>query len=224
MIISIWCVFSKLLRPSWISKYIVKIGCNSVTFECKGHWLFCHHRRTTRLWWSRRPSPPLFVWCSRGQYCITAESFSNPTPTTGSLQVDRIAAQRWPCPMIRRFIRWSDGDVRLDTGGSCSNVMEWGSNHGQSISHAAVLVHTHTRGLCSNVTEVRTLSWTDDKQIWWCSVHPSRSQISTVMAMSITAHSLPPRPKLNCDVGYDAAMKGASVVVAHDSLLECWQL
>jgi hypothetical protein len=31
--------------------------------------------------------------------------------------------------------------------------------------------------------------------------------------MSITADSLLPRPKLDCDVGYDAAVKGASVVV-----------
>jgi len=45
MIISIWCVFSKLLRPSWISKYIVKIRSNSVIVGCMGRWLFCHHRR-----------------------------------------------------------------------------------------------------------------------------------------------------------------------------------
>jgi hypothetical protein len=37
--------------------------------------------------------------------------------------------------------------------------------------------------------------------------------ITVVMAMSITADSLLPRPKLDCDVGYDAAVKGASVVV-----------
>jgi len=74
-------------------------------------------------------------------------------------------------------------------------------------------VHTHTHGLCSNVMEVRTLSWTDDKPIRWCNIHPSRSQIPTVMAMSITTDSLLPRLKLDCDVGYDAAMKGASVVV-----------
>ena len=61
MIIYVWRVFSKLLRPSWISKYIVKTGCNSITVGCKGCWLFYHQRRTTRLWWSRRPSPPLFV-------------------------------------------------------------------------------------------------------------------------------------------------------------------
>jgi hypothetical protein len=35
----------------------------------------------------------------------------------------------------------------------------------------------------------------------------------TVKAMTITIDSLPPRPKLNCDVHYDAAMKGASIVV-----------
>ena len=34
-----------------------------------------------------------------------------------------------------------------------------------------------------------------------------------VRAMSITANSLPPRPKLDYDVGYDVAVKGASVVV-----------
>jgi len=75
-------------------------------------------------------------------------------------------------------------------------------------------MHTNTHRSCSNATEVRTLSWMDDKLIWWCSVHPSRSQIPMVMAMSITGDSLPPRPKLDCDVGYDAAMKGASVVVS----------
>ena len=53
----------------------------------------------------------------------------------------------------------------------------------------------------------------DDKSIRRCSVHPGRSQIPTVMAMSITTDNLLPRPKLNCDVGYDAAVKGASIVV-----------
>ena len=36
--------------------------------------------------------------------------------------------------------------------------------------------------------------------------------MATVKAMTITIENLPPRPKLDCDVGYDAAMKGASVV------------
>ena len=36
MIISVWCVFSKFLRPSRFSKYNVKTGCNSVTVGCKG--------------------------------------------------------------------------------------------------------------------------------------------------------------------------------------------
>jgi hypothetical protein len=35
----------------------------------------------------------------------------------------------------------------------------------------------------------------------------------TVKAMTITVDSLLPRPKLDCDVGYDAAVKGMSVVV-----------
>ena len=35
----------------------------------------------------------------------------------------------------------------------------------------------------------------------------------TVKAMTITVDNLLPRPKLDCDVGYDVAMKGASVVV-----------
>ena len=34
-----------------------------------------------------------------------------------------------------------------------------------------------------------------------------------VMAMSITADSLPLRPKFDCDVGYGAAVKGARIVV-----------
>ena len=45
------------------------------------------------------------------------------------------------------------------------------------------------------------------------SVHRRRSQIATMKAMTITADSLLPRPKLDCGVGYDAATKGASVVV-----------
>ena len=53
----------------------------------------------------------------------------------------------------------------------------------------------------------------DDKPIRRCSVHPSRSQIPMVMAMSIIADSLLPRLKLDCDMGYDAAVKGASEVV-----------
>jgi hypothetical protein len=84
-----------------------------------------------------------------------------------------------------------------------------------------VLVHTHTRRLCSNAMEVRTLSRMNDKPIRWCGVHPSRSQISTVMAMSITAHSLLPKPKLDCDVDYDTTMKGASVVVVHGNNICC---
>jgi len=103
--------------------------------------------------------------------------------------------------------------VYTHTGGSGLNVTEQGSDHGRIISHAAVLVHTHTDESCSNVTEVRTLSYTDDKAIRWCSVHPSRSQIATVRAMTITANSLLPRPKCDCDGGYDVAMKGLSVVV-----------
>jgi hypothetical protein len=35
----------------------------------------------------------------------------------------------------------------------------------------------------------------------------------TVKAMTITVDSLLPRLKLDCDVGYDAAVRGASVVV-----------
>ena len=45
------------------------------------------------------------------------------------------------------------------------------------------------------------------------SVHRRRSQIATVKAMTITADSLLPRPKLDRDVGYNVAMKGVSVVV-----------
>ena len=74
-------------------------------------------------------------------------------------------------------------------------------------------MHTHARGSSSNVMEVMTLSWMDDKPMRWCCVLPSRSEIATVMATSITADSLLPMPKLDCNVGYDAAMKGASVVV-----------
>ena len=37
--------------------------------------------------------------------------------------------------------------------------------------------------------------------------------MATVKAMTITVDSLLPRPKLDCDVGYDVAVKDASVVV-----------
>jgi len=76
-------------------------------------------------------------------------------------------------------------------------------------------VHTHTSKSCSNATEVRTLSRTDDKPIWQCSLHHSWSEMAMMMAMTITVDSLLPRPKLDYDVGYDAAMKGASVVVIY---------
>jgi hypothetical protein len=74
-------------------------------------------------------------------------------------------------------------------------------------------VHTHMGGACSNATEVRTLSWMDDKPIRQCSVHPSQSQIPRVLAMTITIASLLPRQKLDCDGCYDVAIKGSSVVV-----------
>jgi hypothetical protein len=53
----------------------------------------------------------------------------------------------------------------------------------------------------------------DHKPIGGVSVHRSRSQMVTVKVMTITIDSLLPRPKLDCNVGYDAAAKGASVVV-----------
>ena len=61
--------------------------------------------------------------------------------------------------------------------------------------------------------EVRPLSRTNDKPIWHCSIHHSWSQMPTVMAMTISVDSLLPRPKLDCDGGYNVAMKGLSVVV-----------
>jgi hypothetical protein len=41
----------------------------------------------------------------------------------------------------------------------------------------------------------------------------------TVKAMTITIDCLLPRLKLNCDVSYDAAVKGASVAVTYMFLL-----
>jgi hypothetical protein len=79
-------------------------------------------------------------------------------------------------------------------------------------------VHTHTGEPCSNATEVRTLSRTDDNPKQRCSEHPSRSQIAMAMAMTITADSLLPRPKSDCDRGYDVTVKGASVVVTKNRL------
>ena len=91
-----------------------------------------------------------------------------------------------------------DGDNSLHTGGSFAN--------------AAVLVYTYRR-VVLYATEVRTLSLTNYKPIRQCSVHCSQAQIPTVMAMTITADSLLPKPKCGCDGGYDVAMKGLSVVV-----------
>ena len=79
-------------------------------------------------------------------------------------------------------------------------------------------MHTYTGGSCSNATEVRTLSRTDDKPIRWCSVHRSRSQLTTVMAMTITVDSLLSRPKLDCGGDYNAAVKDLSVVVVGSNL------
>jgi hypothetical protein len=76
-----------------------------------------------------------------------------------------------------------------------------------------VLVHTHTGEPCSNATEVMTLSQTDDKPKWRCSEYPSRSQIATVIAMTITTDNLLSRLKLNSNRVYNVTVKGASVVV-----------
>jgi hypothetical protein len=46
------------------------------------------------------------------------------------------------------------------------------------------------------------------------SVHRRRSQIATVMTVTITTDNLLLRPKLDYDGGYDVAIKGASVVVS----------
>ena len=46
--------------------------------------------------------------------------------------------------------------------------------------------------------------------------------MATVKAMTITVDSLLPRLKLDCDVGYDAAAKGASVVVYLSKIIYTW--
>ena len=53
----------------------------------------------------------------------------------------------------------------------------------------------------------------DHKPIGGVSVHRSRSQMVTMKAMIIIVDSLLLRPKLDCDVGYDTAVKDVSVVV-----------
>ena len=53
----------------------------------------------------------------------------------------------------------------------------------------------------------------DHKPIGGDSVYHSRSQMPTVKVVTITVDSLLPRLKLDCDVGYDAAVKDVSVVV-----------
>jgi hypothetical protein len=44
-------------------------------------------------------------------------------------------------------------------------------------------------------------------------VNASLTPRGVTMAMTITVNSLLPRPKLDCDGGYDAAVRGSSVVV-----------
>jgi hypothetical protein len=94
MILSVWCVFSKLLRPSWISKYVW----NCVTVGCKPYWLFCHRRHRIPV----------------GENLITTNSFSNPTYTKGSSKVDHTIRRRWPRPLNRQFIRPCNSDVHLN--------------------------------------------------------------------------------------------------------------
>ena len=53
----------------------------------------------------------------------------------------------------------------------------------------------------------------DHKPFGGVSVHRSRSQMPMVKAMTIIVDSLLSWLKLDCDVGYNVAIKGASVVV-----------
>ena len=48
--------------------------------------------------------------------------------------------------------------------------------------------------------------------------------MATVKAITITVDSLLPRLKLDCDVGYDAAIKGASVLVVDRGMLHMLQV
>jgi hypothetical protein len=73
-------------------------------------------------------------------------------------------------------------------------------------------VYTHSR-VVLQCDGSKDLIRTDDKPIWRCSVYRNRSQTTMVMAMTITVDILLPRLKLDCDRGYDATMKGLSVVV-----------
>jgi hypothetical protein len=57
-------------------------------------------------------------------------------------------------------------------------------------------------------------------------VHPNRSMKMTVMATTFTAASSLMRLKLDCYVGYDAAVKGVSIVVSPDACAAprvCWR-
>ena len=73
-------------------------------------------------------------------------------------------------------------------------------------------MYTNTTGSFSNATEGPYHRWIIS-QYGGVSVHHRRSQMTTVMVMTITVDSLLPRPKLDYDGGYDMAVKGASVVV-----------
>jgi hypothetical protein len=65
----------------------------------------------------------------------------------------------------------------------------------------------------------------DHKTIGGVSVQRNWSQMPIVKAMTNTVNSLLPRPKLDYDVGYDVAVKGASVVVqVLFDYLQLWDL
>jgi hypothetical protein len=152
--------------------------------------------------------PPLYVWCSKNQKCITAELFSNLTLTKGSSKADRTARRQWPCPMTRRCIGRSDSDVHLDT--DVSTVKATVNSHCTQSGHYARrwwswplhrrFISPHDGDVCLDI----------DRSVTNATV------LRVHHGQLLTAHDdfdyhrrpLLLRPKFDCDGGYEVIVTG----------------
>jgi hypothetical protein len=183
-----------------------------------GPLVFCHHRRylsdAARV---NSVSPPnqLVSWHRlkdhHGRIVLQRDdddalwpgsSFVEATMMFASTQAGHAPIRQKQGPDHRWIISQHNGvSVHLHrwVGPQCDRIRIWSRTDHKPCGS---VMHTHTGESWSNVTEVRTLSRMDDKPKQRCSEHPSRSQIATVMAMTITADILLPWPKSDCDRSY----------------------
>jgi len=164
MIIYVWCVFIKILRPSRIIKYIVW---NRMQFY--HYWLFCHH------YWCI----PLVVGEADIQHrcylsnVVGIKSVSPPNSLVTRHRLKVHITRRWrPWPLNRLFIHPSDSDIELDMvvphvkavvnsyfTQLCRCAMWWRwpwHGHARCQSGSEPVLHT-VRSLC-NVVVIMTIS------------------------------------------------------------------